>query len=72
VSYPHLALGLLQTIPCLANDTKYAVLTTLPTFKEVEQAVLNLSPTSSLGPNGFGGLFIKPVGQLYLKVCIVL
>jgi len=59
-----------RTIPCLVNDADNAALTQLPTFREVEQVVFNLPPTSA--PGKLVASFIKPIGQLSLKICMVL
>ncbi|XP_045802493.1 uncharacterized protein LOC123896099 [Trifolium pratense] len=48
-----------RTIPHLITVADNDMMTKIPSFEEVKQAVFNMDGSSSPGPNGFGGCFFQ-------------
>lgn len=55
---------ILQYIPNLLSEEDNDFLLAIPTIQEVKQAVLDLSPTSAVGPDGFPGSFYRRFWQV--------
>ncbi|PNY16800.1 ribonuclease H, partial [Trifolium pratense] len=56
-----------EVIPNLVSDSVNALLTSLPSFDEIKNAVFSLNKDSAPGPDGFGGFFYQTYWDIIHK-----